>query len=67
MSKTLERKPRDLTCCCCGGRAYGRQWFGRDTGFGLCAACADWLVSRETPEEMRQNYGERGVHYSLPS
>ena len=30
-----------LICCCCNGETYGRQWYNRDTGYGLCSRCAD--------------------------
>lgn len=44
----------------------GRQWWNRDTGYGLCERCAVWLPTRgTTPEEMKELYGERGVHYDL--
>ena len=57
---------RTLTCCCCGEYTRGRQWWNRDTGYGLCPSCADWLADgRETPEEMRNRYGERGTHYAI--
>jgi hypothetical protein len=54
-----------LTCCCCGAECHGRQWYNRDTGYGLCPKCAKWISSdkRETPESMRENYGDPGVHY----
>jgi hypothetical protein len=51
------------TCCCCGGRAYGKQWWNRDRGYSLCGLCGDWLAKKETPEEMQSNYGKRGVHW----
>jgi hypothetical protein len=54
-----------LTCCCCGESTRGRQWHNRDTGFGLCPACADWIAKSTTPEDMRSCYGERGIHYDI--
>ena len=54
-----------LTCCCCGEYTKGRQWHNRDTGYGLCAKCADWIATRETPENMLSYYGECGVHYKV--
>lgn len=58
---------KSLTCCCCGRRTVGRQWFNRDNGFGLCADCAEWIESKgkETPEEMKDYYGVKGVHYAI--
>lgn len=57
---------RSLTCCCCGTLTRGRQWWNRDTGYGLCEKCAVWISSRETPEDFERCYGRAGVHHSLP-
>ena len=56
---------RKLQCCCCGSETYGRQWWNRDAGFGLCPKCADFLADngRESPEEMEANYGVKGINY----
>jgi hypothetical protein len=63
-----------LECSCCGDVTRGEQWWNRDTGYGLCDRCADWIPARmakrgETPEaiaeEMRFLYGERGRHYCV--
>lgn len=56
---------RRLTCCCCGASTKGRQWWNRDTGFGLCPKCADWIAGRETPEDMERSYGVKGIHYAV--
>lgn len=59
-------KVRLLDCCVCGGGAYGRQWHNRDTGYGLCDSCADWLKSIGTSEqEMKECYGVEGIHYKV--
>jgi hypothetical protein len=58
---------RNLQCCCCGGSTKGRQWWNRDTGYGLCEACADKISARETKEQMRQSYGIAGIHYGIQS
>lgn len=53
-----------LTCSCCGGSAKGRQWWNRDTGYGLCTKCVPFVSDRQsTPEQLRQSYGIEGVHY----
>ena len=52
-----------LRCCSCDNDAPGRQWYNQDTGYGLCAKCAAWIATRETPETMRKYYGEPGTHY----
>lgn len=58
---------RTMTCCCCGDYA-GRwqQWWNRDTGYGICRKCIDWLVSsgRATGEEILDLYGVEGVNYA---
>jgi hypothetical protein len=62
----IHSSPQSLVCCCCGDRTLGRQWWNRDTGFGLCQRCADWIPTRgTTEEEMQQLYGTQGVHYAL--
>ena len=54
---------QSLTCCCCGAETRGRQWYNRDTGYGLCPKCAQWIATRKTLEEMQENFGEAEVHY----
>lgn len=58
-------KTRLLICSCCGQSCRGRQWWNRDKGYGLCDECADRIGQRETVEEMRDCYGEKGVHYYI--
>jgi hypothetical protein len=54
---------RSMSCCTCGRGCRGRQWWNRDTGFGLCAKCGDWLSTRgEDPERMA---GKRGIHWDV--
>lgn len=58
---------RRLTCCCCGESTMGRQWWNRDTGYGLCVKCIP-LVSRPINLEgttMERLYGVRGFHYDV--
>ena len=63
MGKGIRRRP--LTCCCCGESAgTWQQWWNRDTGFGVCAKCVDWVRSRgESEQEIRSNYGVEGVNW----
>lgn len=57
---------RTLYCSCCGAVTRGRQWWNRDTGYGVCLRCVAWLESRGTAaEELERNYGARGVHYGI--
>ena len=43
----------------------GRQWWNRDTGYGLCVKCIPFCERGETPESFQRLYGERGVHYAV--
>lgn len=56
---------RWLSCCVCGAGTRGRQWWNRDTGFGICETCADEQAARETPERHKDLYGQRGVHFGI--
>ena len=60
----LSPKHRKL-CCVCGAFAgiFSQHW-NRDTGFGICRTCVDWVSTRETPEEMAKLYGIEGVNYA---
>lgn len=58
--------PSYKTCSCCGSDA-GRyeQHANRDTGFGICRRCVDWLIGRGmTAAELLNLYGVEGVHYA---
>lgn len=64
--KPMKPKPiTDLECCCCGQETRGRQWWNRDTGYGLCSKCADIIGKKEDAEEMKSCYGQSGVHYNV--
>lgn len=50
-------------CACCGARtAPLAQFHNQDTGYALCAPCADWIERREGAEYLATHYGRRGVH-----
>ena len=62
---------RRLTCACCGGDA-GRweQHWNRDTGYGVCAMCVDWMLGRGHAMEGQDDhdsivwlYGREGVNW----
>lgn len=55
-----------LACACCGIRTLGQQWWNRDTGYGLCSGCVPFILERETMDELKQSYGEPGVHFAMP-
>jgi len=54
-----------LTCCCCGQGTRGRQWWNRDTGFGICKSCADWQKRDGDEDYFRSLYGEEGVFWNV--
>lgn len=59
------KKLKPLKCSCCGSPTTGRQWWNRDAGYGLCKRCIEFCSKGETPESMRECYGERGIHYDI--
>lgn len=62
------KRPRSLICCCCGSGCIGRQWWNRDTGYGICVPCANqWETNPKVgPDELKQSCGVRGVHFDIP-
>lgn len=56
---------KNLECSCCGCEALGRQWWNRDTGYGLCIKCADIISKSEDDESMKSCYGISGIHYNI--
>ncbi|UUZ75481.1 hypothetical protein LP414_27585 [Polaromonas sp. P1(28)-13] len=63
------KRKRQLECSCCGGDA-GRfeQHPNRDTGYGVCRRCIDWMLGRgTTAEEILRNFGNEGVNYQAPA
>lgn len=65
MNQTELMRPRSLLCCCCGQKTWGRQWFNRDTGYGLCVNCIEYCSRDTTPEQFQSRYGVRGVHFDV--
>jgi len=64
-TKIQDSRTRRLTCCCCGESTRGRQWWNRDTGFGLCIHCIDLCKRGMTEQEFDRCYGVRGVHFDV--
>lgn len=60
-----ERPIRELECCCCGQDTIGRQWWNRDTGYGLCVKCIPYVSKGQTQEEIESCYGKEGIHYNI--
>lgn len=55
-----------LTCCCCGDATQGKQWWNRDTGYGMCSACIAYVKEHGMSEaEIALNYGQAGIHYPV--
>lgn len=60
---------KHLTCNCCGGDAPAlKQWYNRDTGYGMCGKCianirAGKIGSVMSEEEIRECYGVEGIHW----
>ncbi len=66
-NQPTETTVRRLTCACCGAGCRGRQWWNRDTGFGVCRGCVDRMLLRGIPYAEIQNlYGTCGVHFDVP-
>lgn len=69
-------KLRNLTCCVCGD--YAGKWqqhSNRDTGFGICTRCVEWLrtprkntdLPRESEENIHDYYGIEGKNWGTVS
>lgn len=57
--------PRKLSCAVCGQPTQGRQWWNRDTGYGVCIEHGEQAVEREGPETTTNLYGRRGFNWDL--
>ncbi len=62
---TINMIKRTLVCNRCGKYAPGRQWWNRDTGYGLCKPCGDELVARDGLASVEFDNGQRGFHWGL--
>ena len=65
MSEVKLPQVKNLTCCCCGNYTKGRQWWNRDSGYGLCVDCIDYCHRGITDKEFESCYGIRGVHFDV--
>ena len=55
-----------LLCLYCKKQTLGRQWKGRDIGFGICPDCAARLIEQGvSPKERRNCFGDEGYHYNI--
>lgn len=64
---------RDLGCNCCGNAMRGRQWWNRDTGYGMCDECIVYVRTHRpfgrdpmSEAESLECYGIDGVHFNIP-
>ena len=67
-AKVRDQLPKVITleCCCCGQPAPAfKQWWNRDTGYGICATCYRRITAKQGCVEALQRYGHPGVHHSL--
>jgi hypothetical protein len=56
----------DLRCCCCDSATRGRQWWNRDTGYGLCDDCIEYCrVADVKHGDTARAYGIRGFHWDI--
>lgn len=62
-----EQEPsRFLYCAVCGACTRGRQWWNRDTGYGVCVECIERLRAKGySEEELTRLYGTEGVHWNV--
>lgn len=59
-------KIKNLICatCGCSAPAY-KQWWNRDTGYGVCARCYIESVQRHGEEVSIDYFGRPGIHHSI--
>lgn len=56
----------NLICCSCGNQAPARrQWWNRDTGYGICPSCFETWVKKLGIEEAIRCCGVPGIHHSI--
>lgn len=64
MEKERAKPIRELGCCCCGSSTRGRQWWNRDTGYGICVECLEFC-GVAPGDNYAESYGYRGVHFAV--
>lgn len=68
MENTKKVNVRSLECNVCGLGTKGRQWWNRDTGYGLCKDCGEWMLGRGMPlAEVESLNGKRGYNWDVGS
>lgn len=62
-----QRRLRRLQCCTCGASCTGRQWWNRDTGWGICGECPKlWRENPRCHDDVEHSCGVAGIHW-LPT
>lgn len=57
-----------LRCPCCGAPSKGRQWWNRDTGYGICNDPKCWELNEISDVallEKSMGFGVRGYHWDV--
>lgn len=54
-----------MDCACCGGGCRCRQWYNRDTGYGICPRCGHESQVRDGEEVAIDYYGYEGIHWNI--
>lgn len=59
-----------LQCACCGKTVQGRQWWNRDTGYGVCLPCGERAIRGGRDhgydgDQAERLYGVRGIHWDV--
>jgi hypothetical protein len=55
-----------MTCATCGQPARGKQWWNRDTGYGVCDSCVTEQLETCGKQYVVECYGKPGKHHSMP-
>jgi hypothetical protein len=56
---------RTLECAVCGAPCRNRQWWNRDTGYGVCTPCGDRETAKHGAEEVADYYGVNGINWGV--
>jgi len=66
IAKDLLSRDMVFDCAVCGGPAPAKkQWYNRDTGYGVCPQCFKEQVEREGLAKAENLYGKAGIHHSI--
>lgn len=56
---------KTLLCNCCDSYTKGRQYWNRDTGYGICPECAKSQIERYGIESVEFDNGKEGIHFNI--